>query len=135
FKDDEEIISIEEISPKVNSKPSIESPISFSPSFSSSEASEYSRDEFTDELALIDFSSYPKRDDMTPDDVIEFLLLTVTLLVIPLSPKLRSSLMKILPICQKEFVLDDMSFSPKELNMESLPKDDFDNDDDLFEMD
>ncbi|GJZ72526.1 hypothetical protein Tco_0636377, partial [Tanacetum coccineum] len=35
----------------------------------------------------------------------------------------------------KEFVLDDMSFSPKELNLESLPKDDFDNDDDLFEMD
>ncbi|GJR72924.1 hypothetical protein Tco_0085289 [Tanacetum coccineum] len=27
-----------------------------------------------DELALIDFSSYPERDDMTPDDVIEFLL-------------------------------------------------------------
>ncbi|GKD40297.1 hypothetical protein Tco_1260504, partial [Tanacetum coccineum] len=58
---------------------------------SSSEASEYSLDEFADELALIDFSSYPERDDMT--------------------------------------------FSPKELNLESLPKDDFDNDDDLFEMD
>ncbi|GKB55088.1 reverse transcriptase domain-containing protein [Tanacetum coccineum] len=39
------------------------------------------------------------------------------------------------PDMSKEFVLDDMSFSPKELNLESLPKDDFDNDDDLFEMD
>ncbi|GJW69890.1 hypothetical protein Tco_0126807 [Tanacetum coccineum] len=73
FEDDEEIISIEvsrQISPKVNSEPSIESPISSSPSLSSSEASEYSLDEFADELALIDFSSYPERDDMTPDDVI-----------------------------------------------------------------
>ncbi|GJY39214.1 hypothetical protein Tco_0425578 [Tanacetum coccineum] len=35
----------------------------------------------------------------------------------------------------KEFILDDMTFSPKELNLESLPKDDFDNDDDLFKMD
>ncbi|GKG03440.1 hypothetical protein Tco_0311076, partial [Tanacetum coccineum] len=104
FENDEEIISIEvsrqKIS-KVNFEPSIESPISSSPSLSSSEASEYSLDEFADKLALIDFSSYPERDDMTPDDVIEFL---------------------------QEFVLDDMSFSPKELNMESLPKDDFDND-------
>ncbi|GJT12362.1 reverse transcriptase domain-containing protein [Tanacetum coccineum] len=89
---------------KVNSEPSIESPISSSPSLSSSEASEYSLDEFADELALIDFS-YPERDDMTTPDM------------------------------SKEFVLDDMSFSPKELNLESLPKDDFDNDDDLFEMD
>ncbi|GJU68151.1 hypothetical protein Tco_1254410 [Tanacetum coccineum] len=108
FEDDEEIISIEvsrQISPKVNSEPSIESPISSSPSLSSSEASEYSLDEFADELALIDFSSYPERDDMTTPDM------------------------------SKEFVLDDMSFSPKELNLESLPKDDFDNDDDLFEMD
>ncbi|GKA98879.1 hypothetical protein Tco_0826816 [Tanacetum coccineum] len=84
-RDDEEIISIEvsrQISPKVNSEPSIESPISSSPSLSSSEASEYSLDEFADEPALIDFSSYPERDDMTPDDVIreiKFLFL-VTLL-------------------------------------------------------
>ncbi|GJR64528.1 hypothetical protein Tco_0010593 [Tanacetum coccineum] len=78
---------------------------SFLLSLSSSEASEYSLDEFADELALIDFSSYPERDDMTTPDM------------------------------SKEFVLDDMSFSPKELNLESLPKDDFDNDDDLFEMD
>ncbi|GKG46074.1 hypothetical protein Tco_0498520, partial [Tanacetum coccineum] len=67
FEDDEEIISI-----KVSRQ--IESPISSSPIISSSEASEYSLDEFADELALIDFSSYPERDDMTPDDVIEFLL-------------------------------------------------------------
>ncbi|GJW57260.1 reverse transcriptase domain-containing protein [Tanacetum coccineum] len=45
-----------------------------------------------------------------------------------ISPKVNSE-------PSKEFVLDDMSFSPKELNLESLPKDDFDNDDDLFEMD
>ncbi|GJZ24101.1 hypothetical protein Tco_0561560 [Tanacetum coccineum] len=92
---DEEIISIEvsrQISPKVNSEPSIESPISSSHSLSSSEASEYSLDEFADELALIDFSSYPERDDMTTPDM------------------------------SKEFVLDNMSFSPKELNLESLPK-------------
>ncbi|GJS07052.1 hypothetical protein Tco_0363848 [Tanacetum coccineum] len=106
FQNDEEIISIEvsrQISPKVNSEPSIESPISSSPSLSSSEASEYSLDEFADELALIDFSSYPERDDMTTPDM------------------------------SKEFVLDDMSFSPKELNWESLPKRTFCNDDDLFE--
>ncbi|GJV12141.1 hypothetical protein Tco_1353682 [Tanacetum coccineum] len=40
---------------------------------------------------------------------------------------------KISPKVNSEPSIDDMSFSPKELNVESLPKDD--NDDDLFEMD
>ncbi|GKD18837.1 hypothetical protein Tco_1207995 [Tanacetum coccineum] len=134
FKDDKEIISIEvsrQISPKVNSEPSIESP---SPSLSSSEASEYSLDEFADELALIDFSSYPERDDMTPDDVIEFLLYGDPTSD-PTESKVEEFINENTPDMSKEFVLDDMSFSPKELNLESLPKDDFDNDDDLFEMD
>ncbi|GJW80767.1 reverse transcriptase domain-containing protein [Tanacetum coccineum] len=137
FEDDEEIISIEvsrQISPKVNSEPSIESPISSSPSLSSSEASEYSLDEFADELALIDFSSYPERDDMTPDDVIEFLLYGDPTSD-PTESKVEEFINENTPDMSKEFVLDDMSFSPKELNLESLPKDDFDNDDDLFEMD
>ncbi|GJW20711.1 hypothetical protein Tco_0031333 [Tanacetum coccineum] len=137
FKDDEEIISIEvsrQISLKVNSEPSIESPISSSPSLSSSEASEYSLDEFADELALIDFSSYPERDDMTPDDVIEFLLYGDPTSD-PTESKVEEFINENTPDMSKEFVLDDMSFSPKELNLESLPKDDFDNDDDLFEMD
>ncbi|GJW64471.1 hypothetical protein Tco_0116355 [Tanacetum coccineum] len=42
---------------------------------------------------------------------------------------------QISPKVNSEPSIDDMSFSPKELNLESLPKDDFDNDDDLFEMD
>ncbi|GJR30201.1 reverse transcriptase domain-containing protein [Tanacetum coccineum] len=137
FEDDEEIISIEvsrQISPKVNSESSIESPISSSPSLSSSKASEYSLDEFADELALIDFSSYPERDDMTPDDVIEFLLYGDPTSD-PTESKVEEFINENTPDMSKEFVLDDMSFSPKELNMESLPKDDFDNDDDLFEMD
>ncbi|GKD85547.1 hypothetical protein Tco_1356701 [Tanacetum coccineum] len=137
FEDDEEIISIEvsrQISPKVNFEPSIESPISSSPSLSSSEASEYSLDEFADELALIDFSSYPERDDMTPDDVIEFLLYGDPTSD-PTESKVEEFINENTPDMSKEFVLDDMSFSPKELNLESLPKDDFDNDDDLFEMD
>ncbi|GJV18019.1 reverse transcriptase domain-containing protein [Tanacetum coccineum] len=137
FEGDEEIISIEvsrQISPKVNSEPSIESPISSSPSLSSSEASEYSLDEFADELALIDFSSYPERDDMTPDDVIEFLLYGDPTSD-PTESKVEEFINENTPDMSKEFVLDDMSFSPKELNLESLPKDDFDNDDDLFEMD
>ncbi|GKE49539.1 hypothetical protein Tco_1480797, partial [Tanacetum coccineum] len=140
FEDDEEIISIEvsrQISPKVNSEPSIESPISSSPSLSSSEASEYSLDEFADELALIDFSSYPERDDMTPDDVIreiEFLFYGDPTSD-PTESKVEEFINENTPDMSKEFVLDDMSFSPKELNLESLPKDDFDNDDDLFEMD
>ncbi|GJX46622.1 hypothetical protein Tco_0271812 [Tanacetum coccineum] len=128
FEDDEEIISIEvsrQISPKVNSEPSIESPISSSPSLSSSEASEYSLDEFADELALIDFSSYPERDDMTPDDVIEFLLYGDPTSD-PTESKVEEFINENTPDMSKEFVLDDMSFSPK---------DDFDNDDDLFEMD
>ncbi|GKA00802.1 reverse transcriptase domain-containing protein [Tanacetum coccineum] len=123
-----------QISPKVNSEPSIESPISSSPSLSSSEASEYSLDEFADELALIDFSSYPERDDMTPDDVIEFLLYGDPTSD-PTESKVEEFINENTPDMSKEFVLDDMSFSPKELNLESLPKDDFDNDDDLFEMD
>ncbi|GJW09729.1 hypothetical protein Tco_1575556 [Tanacetum coccineum] len=94
-RQDKESIHMEDIQRRSHSNPKR----------SSSEASEYSLDEFANEFALIDFSSYLERDDMTPDDVIEFLL------------------------------YDDMSFSPKELNLESLPKDDFDNDDDLFEMD
>ncbi|GKF77896.1 hypothetical protein Tco_0230366 [Tanacetum coccineum] len=40
---------------------------------------------------------------------------------------------EISPKVNSEPSIDDMSFSPKELNLESLPKDD--NDDDLFEMD
>ncbi|GJU79714.1 hypothetical protein Tco_1282079 [Tanacetum coccineum] len=115
FEDDEEIISIEvsrQISPKVNSEPSIESPISSSPSISSSEA---------------------KRDDMTPDDVIEFLLYGDPTSD-PTESKVEEFINENTPDMSKEFVLDDMSFSPKELNLESLPKDDFDNDDDLFEI-
>ncbi|GJT19783.1 hypothetical protein Tco_0878489 [Tanacetum coccineum] len=42
---------------------------------------------------------------------------------------------QISPKVNSEPSIDDMSFLPKELNLESLPKDDFDNDDDLFEMD
>ncbi|GJS99607.1 reverse transcriptase domain-containing protein [Tanacetum coccineum] len=42
---------------------------------------------------------------------------------------------QISPKVNSEPLIDDMSFSPKELNLESLAKDDFDNDDDLFEMD
>ncbi|GJZ19026.1 hypothetical protein Tco_0555616 [Tanacetum coccineum] len=120
FEDDEEIISIEvsrQISPKVNSEPSIESPISSSPSLSSSEASEYSLDEFADELALIDFSSYPERDDMTPDDVIEFLLYGDPTSD-PTESKVEEFINENTPDMSKEFVLDDMSFSPKELNLD-----------------
>ncbi|GKF11702.1 hypothetical protein Tco_0049628, partial [Tanacetum coccineum] len=81
-----------------------------------------------------DFSSYPERDDMTLDDVIEFLLYGDPTSN-PTESKVEEFINEITPDMSKEFVLDDMSFSPKELNWESLPKDDFDNDDDLFEMD
>ncbi|GKE74814.1 hypothetical protein Tco_1536855 [Tanacetum coccineum] len=60
FEDDDEIISIEvsrQISPKDNSEPSIESPISSSPSLSSSEASEYSLDEFDNDDDLFEMDS------------------------------------------------------------------------------
>ncbi|GJR72922.1 hypothetical protein Tco_0085287 [Tanacetum coccineum] len=53
----------------------------------------------------------------------------------PTESKVEEFINENTPDMSKEFVLDDMSFSPKELNLESLPKDDFDNDDDLFEMD
>ncbi|GJY35004.1 reverse transcriptase domain-containing protein [Tanacetum coccineum] len=131
FEDDEEIISIEvsrQISPKVNSEPSIESPISSSPSLSSSEASEYSLDEFADELALIDFSSYPERDDMTPDDVIEFLLYGDPTSD-PTESKVEEFINENTPDMSKEFVLDDMSFSPKELNLENGSRTSKDNED------
>ncbi|GJT48289.1 reverse transcriptase domain-containing protein [Tanacetum coccineum] len=72
-----------------------------------------------------------KRDDMTPDDVIEFLLYGDPTSD-PTESKVEEFINENTPDMSKEFVLDDMSFSPKELNMESLPKDDFDNDDDLF---
>ncbi|GJS01135.1 reverse transcriptase domain-containing protein [Tanacetum coccineum] len=114
FEDDEENISIEvsrQISPKVNSEPSIESP----------------KDDFDDD------SSEAKRDDMTPDDVIEFLLYGDPTSD-PIESKVEEFINENTPDMLKEFVLDDMSFSPKELNLESLPKDDFDNDDDLFEI-
>ncbi|GKA67516.1 hypothetical protein Tco_0767433 [Tanacetum coccineum] len=71
FEDDEEIISIEvsrQIFPKVNSEPSIESPISSSPSLSSSEASEYSLDEFANEL---NWESLPKVDFDNDNDLFE----------------------------------------------------------------
>ncbi|GJR39138.1 hypothetical protein Tco_1214822 [Tanacetum coccineum] len=140
--DDEEIISIEvsrQISPKVNSEPSIESPISSSPSIFSSEASEIASGVLLEVFAmkncsLLTYISYPERDDMTPDDVIKFLLYGDPTSD-PTESKVEEFINENTPDMSKEFVLDDMSFSPKELNWESLPKDDFDNDDDLFEMD
>ncbi|GJX68817.1 hypothetical protein Tco_0304544 [Tanacetum coccineum] len=71
----------------------------------SSEASEYSLDEFADELALIDFSSYPKRDDMTPDDVIEFLLYGDPTSN-PTESKVEEFINENTPDMSKEFVLD-----------------------------
>ncbi|GJV03241.1 hypothetical protein Tco_1336810 [Tanacetum coccineum] len=58
--DDKEIISIEvsrQISPKVNSESSIESPILSSLSISSLEASEYSLDEFDNDVELFEMVS------------------------------------------------------------------------------
>ncbi|GJX09657.1 hypothetical protein Tco_0199516 [Tanacetum coccineum] len=60
FQNDEEIISIEvsrQISLKVNSEPSIESPILSSPSISFSEASEYSLDDFDNDDDLFEMDS------------------------------------------------------------------------------
>ncbi|GJV42048.1 hypothetical protein Tco_1420488 [Tanacetum coccineum] len=73
----------------------------------------------------------PKRGMMTPDDVIEFLLYGD-----PTSDPTESkvSLMKILPICQKSLFYMTCHFHQKNLIWSLYPKDDFDNDDDLFEM-